>query len=138
MKDQRVKDLTLTSMFSAIVLIMSLVPFLGYIPIVPGTVAAVIIHIPVIIAVFILPTRNSLLVGLVFGLGSLAVSFIRPETPLDYVFRNPLVSVLPRVLFTLASAYLARFMLRLNRLKNGTLVIFSMVTVVTVFGISYA
>lgn len=101
MKNIRTNEIELSAIFGAIILFMSLVPApwglpWGYLPIRP--VEAVIIHIPVIIGAIFGGKRVALFLGFMFGVGSLLAALIyAPVTaPLFY---NPLVSILPRVLF---------------------------------------
>lgn len=44
-----------------------------------------------------------------FGLSSWLVAMTRGATPIDWVFRNPLVSILPRILFAVSAVYIYRF-----------------------------
>ncbi len=97
MTNKRTKEIALTGVFGAIIIVMALVPMLGYIQI--GAVALTIIHIPVLIGGIAGGKRVSIYLGLIFGLSSLFVALTRPALPSDFVFQNPLVSVLPRVLF---------------------------------------
>jgi len=103
MRDKKVLEMTITAMFAAIILVMTFVPFMGFI--VVGPVAITIIHIPVLIGGLFGGKRVAIALGLTFGLGSLARSFMTPDG-LNIFFQNPLVSVLPRVLFGLALWYL--------------------------------
>lgn len=97
MRNERVKELTLTAVLTAIVLVLGLVPNLGYIPITP-MVGFTIIHIPVLIGAYLGGRKVGGFLGLVFGLTSLFVAWTRPAAALDPIFTNPLVSVLPRFL----------------------------------------
>lgn len=97
MRNERVKELSLTAVLTAVVLILGLVPFLGYIPITP-LVGFTTIHIPVLIGAYVGGRRVGGFLGLVFGLTSLFVAWTRPIGALDPIFTNPLVSVLPRFL----------------------------------------
>lgn len=101
MENKRTREIALTAIFGAVILFMSLVPApwglpWGYIPLKP--VEATIIHIPVIVGAIFGGRRVAILLGLIFGVGSLLAALIyAPITaPLFY---NPLVSILPRVLF---------------------------------------
>lgn len=100
MRNEKIQELTLTSMFAAIIAIMALVPYLGFIPnpLVPGA-SLTIIHIIVIIGGIVLGRQKSWVLGTFFGIMSLILAFLRPSGPIDIIFRNPLVSVLPRVIF---------------------------------------
>ena len=67
--NEKVLGMVQLAFFSAIIIIMALVPFLGYIPL--GVTRAPIIHIPVIIGTIVLgPKRGAYLVAL-YGLNSL-------------------------------------------------------------------
>jgi uncharacterized membrane protein len=137
MKKSDIQDLTLTSVFAAIILVMTFVPQIGYITI--GTVALTLIHIPVLIGVFLLPKKYSLILGLFFGLGSLIRAATTPTGPLDPAFVNPLVSILPRLLFVLAAIYIIKlFKVFDEKVKNSNIYIFAIVTLITTLGIYYA
>lgn len=88
--------------FTAIILLQSFVPFLGYIPIPP--LNPTIIHITVIIAAISLGTKEGMIIGGVWGVVRLIRAFAAPQTPLDpLIFTNPLISVLPRILVGLVA-----------------------------------
>ncbi len=97
MRDKRVLEITTIAVFTAIIFLMANIPWLGYIQI--GVVSLTIIHIPVLIGGIFGGKRVSIALGLAFGLSSLMIALIRPALPADYIFQNPLVSVLPRILF---------------------------------------
>lgn len=96
-KKTNTRNMTYYGMIMAIIIVMSLVPFLGYIQIPP--LAITLIHIPVIIGSILFGWKAGLLFALTFGLSSMFVAMTRGATPLDLLFINPLVSVLPRVIF---------------------------------------
>ncbi|MFK5883925.1 MAG: ECF transporter S component [Candidatus Izemoplasma sp.] len=97
MRNERVLEITTIGVFSGLIFVMAIVPWLGFIEI--GIVSITIIHIPVLIGGIFGGKRVSLALGLAFGLSSLMIAFLRPTLPASFVFQNPLVSVLPRVLF---------------------------------------
>ncbi len=97
MRDKRVLEITTISIFTAIIFIMANVPWLGFIEL--GIVSITIIHIPVLIGGIFGGKRVAISLGLAFGLASLMVAFLRPTLPASFIFQNPLVSVLPRILF---------------------------------------
>lgn len=96
---KNINDLTFGSLIFAIILAMTFVPNMGYITI--GGIAITIIHIPVLIGAAMLGWKWGLFFGTVFGIGSLiqAFTYITTNAP----FTNPLVSVLPRMLFGLVA-----------------------------------
>lgn len=101
------KELVLTSLLGAIIVVLSVVPQLGLIVIFPA-VSITIIHIPVLIGVMTLSRPSALILGTLFGLGSLFAALTRGVGPVDLAFINPLISVLPRVLFALIAYELFR------------------------------
>ena len=86
---KRTQNLVMTAALTALILLMTYVPFLGYIPL--GFIDATIIHVPVIIGGILLGPKYGGGLGLVFGLGSLIKNTIRPNLT-SFVF-TPFVQV---------------------------------------------
>lgn len=116
MRNKRVFEMTLTGVFVAMIVVLTVVPNIGYIRMF-GIVGITIIHIPVLIGGIFGGRKVALSLGLVFGLSSLFVALTRPEIPTDFVFQNPLVSVLPRILFGLALYEIYRLFVRWIKVK---------------------
>lgn len=137
MKNKKVFEMVLFSTFSAIVLILTLVPNIGYIRV--GVASITIIHIPVLIGIMFLGLGYSLSLGLVFGLSSLIAAFMYASSPGDLAFQNPIISVLPRIVFALIAFYVVRllFLIR-KKSKYGNLINFLIVTVVSTVFILFA
>lgn len=93
----KTRDLTLNALFIALTVVMSIVPNFGVIQI--GVISITILHVPVIIAGLVLGFRAAVINSLAFGFASLFVALSRGSGLLDPLFINPLVSVLPRLLF---------------------------------------
>ena len=98
-----VRRMTIIGVLSAISIMMSMLPFIGYIPI--GPMKATIMHIPVIIGAIIEGPLVGAIIGLIFGLTSLWNAITQPVL-LSPLFINPLVSVLPRILIGIVSYYI--------------------------------
>lgn len=96
-----VRQLAIIGMLSAISIILG-VTKLGFIPIPP--VNATIMHIPVIIGAVLEGPVVGAFVGLIFGVFSIIQAITSP-TVVSFVFMNPVVSVLPRVLIGIVSYY---------------------------------
>jgi uncharacterized membrane protein len=111
MRNSKVYEITVISTFTALIIVMALVPMLGFIQI--GAVAVTIIHIPVLIGGIFGGRKVSVSLGLAFGLLSLIVALTRPSGPIDLLFQNPMISVLPRVLFGLGMYELYRLFTKL-------------------------
>lgn len=96
------KRLAVAGMLGAFSIVLSVTPFLGYIPI-PFLVGvnATTMHIPIIIAALLLDAKVATFVGLIFGVSS----FLR-ATPA--FFSDPLVSILPRLLIGVTTYYAYR------------------------------
>ena len=137
MKHKKVFDMVLFSTFSAIILILTLVPNIGYIRV--GVASITIVHIPVLIGIMFLGVGYSLSLGLVFGLSSLIAAFMYASSPADLAFQNPIISVLPRIVFALVAFYIIRllFLIR-KKSKYGNLINFIIVTVVSTAFILFA
>jgi len=102
MRNKRVLEMTTAGVFGAIILFMSLVPApwgltWGFFRI-PGGIEITIIHIPVIIGGIFGGKRVAIFLGFTFGVGSLLAALIYGGIFAPF-FYNPLVSILPRVLF---------------------------------------
>lgn len=102
MKKMSTKEMVITAVLSAIIVILGYTP-LGLIPL--PTMTATILHIPVAIGAILYGPKIGLALGTVMGLTTLSKAMLAPASPLDPLFINPLVSVLPRALMGLLTAY---------------------------------
>lgn len=116
-KKMTTKELTLNAMLIAIIAIMAMIPQLGMISLAPG-VTVTIMHIPVIVAGIVLGMKSALITGFAFGLSSLLVVLTRGGGPFDLLFLNPLVSILPRIIFGFVVAGLS---VLLSKMMKGKL-----------------
>ena len=88
------RQIAVTGMLSAIVILLG-VTHLGFIPFF-GT-AITIMNVPVIIGAVLEGPWTGAIIGLLFGIFSLLQAFLAPTGPGDLFFRDPLISVLPRL-----------------------------------------
>ncbi|KZL92127.1 ECF transporter S component [Clostridium magnum] len=100
------RQITVIGMLSAISIVLG-VTGLGFIPIPP--VKATIMHVPVIIGAMLEGPVVGAAVGLIFGIFSVVQSITTP-TPVSFVFMNPLVSILPRILIGITTYYTYKMM----------------------------
>lgn len=91
---EKTRKMVTVAMLGAITIVLGLTP-MGYIPL--GLINITTMHIPVIVAGILEGPIVGALVGFIFGLSSIANAILRP-IPISFVFYNPIVSVLPRVL----------------------------------------
>lgn len=97
-----VRRMTVIAMLSAISIIMSMTP-IGYVPINP-IVSLTIMHIPVIIGAIIEGPIAGAFIGFIFGATSLIRAITGP-TATNFIFMNPMISILPRILIGIVSYY---------------------------------
>ena len=107
-----VRKMTVIGVLSAISIMMSMLPFIGYIPI--GPTKATIMHIPVIIGAIIEGPVVGATIGLIFGLTSLWNAMTQP-TMTSIFFLNPLVSILPRVLIGVVAYYVYQGIYKISK-----------------------
>ncbi len=94
MRNEQIKNITFCSIMIALILLLSFSP-LGYVEIL--AIPITIIHIPVLIGSIVLGKKYGLILGGVFGVTSMILSFMSITTQAP--FTNPIVSVVPRMLF---------------------------------------
>lgn len=129
-KNKKFQNFSRLSFFIAIMTIMWLVPFLGYIPL--GFTRATIIHIPVIIGSIMLGPKSGIVLGLFFGLTSFITNTIQPTitsfvfTPFysiadfDGGFLSLVVCFVPRILVGIVPWFSYHFLLRFfKKSKNS-------------------
>ncbi|WP_027309259.1 ECF transporter S component [Caloramator sp. ALD01] len=97
----KVRQIVTVGMLSAIIVVLG-VTGLGFIPIPP--VKATIMHLPVIIGAIIEGPVVGAAIGLFFGLFSMFQAITNP-TPTSFLFLNPIIAVLPRVLIGITTYY---------------------------------
>lgn len=100
-KSFSIRKLAVVGMLGAISMVLGLTP-LGFIPV--GPTRATIMHIPVIIGAIVEGPVVGVLVGIIFGIFSMFQAITNP-TPVSFVFLNPLVSILPRILIGITAYY---------------------------------
>jgi len=130
---ERTLRLVQMALFTAIVILMAMVPGIGYIPI--GPIRATIIHVPVIVGAILLGPKEGAILGGVFGLTSLINNTISP-TVTSFVF-SPFYSVgevhggiqsliicfVPRILIGVTAYFTFRFIRKMMKESKGSLVV---------------
>lgn len=113
--------IAILGILSAFIIIQTFVPFLGNIPIPP--LNPTIIHITVIVAAFVLGTKDGMIVGLVWGLTRMLKAYTLPASPLDLLlWTNPIIAVVPRVLVGLVAGLVYQAFLKKKKEKTGMVV----------------
>ena len=101
-QSERIRQMVITSVLSAITAVLTFTP-IGMIPLPPPLPSATMVHIPVLVAALVEGPAVGLVVGLVFGVCSLIRAWETGMVGLTLFFRNPLISVLPRLIVPLAA-----------------------------------
>lgn len=113
--------IAILGILSAFIIIQTFVPFLGNIPIPP--LNPTIIHITVIVAAFVLSTKDGMLVGLVWGLARMVKAYTLPASPLDLLlWTNPIIAVVPRVMVGLVAGLVFHAFLKRKKEKVGMVI----------------
>ena len=100
------RRIAVAGVMSAFSILLSLIPSLGYIPVPPLPITITTMHVPVIVAAILEGPVVGAIVGLIFGLSSMyTAATIFAGLPTAFVFLNPLVSVMPRILIGIAAHY---------------------------------
>lgn len=126
----KTRDMVLTGAFVAIMVIMTIVPILGYIPL--GFMNATIIHIPVIIGAILMGPKKGAFLGLVFGLTSMWKNTILMPNATSFVFspfisvgdfkgdwRSAIICLVPRILIGVVAYYVYKAVLRGNEKRQA-------------------
>ncbi|NMA94769.1 MAG: ECF transporter S component [Clostridiales bacterium] len=113
------RRLVIIGVLGAISIVLGLTP-LGIIPIPFSPTRATIMHIPVIIASIVEGPIVGLFVALIFAGTSMYQAVTNP-TPVSFVFLDPLVAIMPRLLIALTSYYSYRAIERLLSKKDNRL-----------------
>lgn len=88
------KKLTQTGVLAGICIVLTLTG-LGFIK--TPLLSVTFVHLPVILGVLLVGKKEGIILGLIFGLCSLANNLMVP-TATSFVFYNPMVSIFPRVM----------------------------------------
>lgn len=124
MKKTKTLELTVYALFLAIMLVMGLVPGLGFIP--TPIAGIVIIQVPVILSSYFLGYKGGLLFGLVFGITSIINCFIQPDIfaaiilnagGIKVLLLMVVCLVLPRVLIGLTTRASYNLVCKLDKTK---------------------
>ncbi|HPD62368.1 MAG TPA: ECF transporter S component [Anaerolineaceae bacterium] len=95
MAQDRTRKIVVTAVLGAITILLGLTHW-GFIPWFGG-ISLTIMHVPVIIGAILEGPLVGAGIGLIFGLFSMLQAAIAPTGPLDPLFTNPLLAVLPRL-----------------------------------------
>jgi uncharacterized membrane protein len=84
---------------------------------------ALLIFLPTIITSIIQGPKSGAIMGAIAGLATLLRALLAPASPLDYLFLNPLVAILPRVFIGAVPYYVFKLFKKLIKSKTIALLI---------------
>lgn len=116
-KNFDLRKMVTIGVLGAISIVLGMTP-IGFIPV--GPTRATIMHIPVIIGAIMEGPIVGGFVGLIFGLFSIYQALTTP-TPVSFVFLNPIVSILPRILIGITTYYVYSILKKLGKYKTMAL-----------------
>ncbi len=90
---EKLRSLVLAAILSALIIVMTVVPYTGYITV--GVIEITTLHIVVALGACLLGWKYGALLGGVWGVTCLLRAF---TNPLWVMFTNPLISLVPRIL----------------------------------------
>ncbi|TVV32302.1 ECF transporter S component [Weissella cibaria] len=104
----KTRQMVLTALFIAIILVQSIIPWLGYLPLGAFAVGAAvqIISVTVAIGALILGPARGALLGFVLGAYALWNAWTHAPVIGGLIFRNPITALVPRILVGLIIGYL--------------------------------
>lgn len=97
-----IRKMVISGMMSAITAILVFTP-IGMVTLPPPLLSVTTVHVPVILSALVEGPVVGLVVGAVFGICSFIRSWESGAVGLSIFFRNPLISILPRLLVPLAA-----------------------------------
>ncbi len=101
-QSKAIRRMVITAMLGAITALLAFTP-VGMIMLPPPLPAVTLVHIPVIVAALVEGPWVGVPVGLIFGLCSFIRAWESGMVGLTLFFRNPLVSILPRLIIPLTA-----------------------------------
>lgn len=108
------REITVIGLLFAVTIVLGITG-LGFIPIPPFK--STIMHIPVIIGGILEGPVVGALIGLLFGLFSM-LEAVKTPLPTAFIFMNPVIAVLPRVLIGINAYYTYKLMTRKIKKRN--------------------
>lgn len=118
-KETSVKAIGIDAIFIGLILLLGLVPQLGYIQVVPG-LSITILHVPVLLGSYLYGAKKGALYGFSFGVTSM-IQAAMTGVGLNALFVFPWISIIPRFLFGLISGFSFHFLKKAPKILRGLL-----------------
>ncbi|MCH4056748.1 ECF transporter S component [Lapidilactobacillus gannanensis] len=94
---QRAQQIAIIGIFTAILILQAVVPFLGYIPLLPGLPVITLMGMTVMVGAILLGPASGAVLGLIWGIISLIRAYTSPGTVTFLLFANPIIAIAPRL-----------------------------------------
>ncbi|WP_125766799.1 ECF transporter S component [Lapidilactobacillus wuchangensis] len=91
------QQIAMIGIFTAILILQAVVPFLGYIPLLPGLPVITLMGMTVMVGAIIMGPTSGAILGLIWGIISLIRAFTSPGTVTFLLFANPIIAIVPRL-----------------------------------------
>lgn len=95
---EQAQRIAIIGIFTAILILQAVVPFLGYIPLLPGMPVITLMGMTVMVGAIILGPKSGAVLGLIWGVISLIRAYTSPGTVTFLLFANPVIALVPRLL----------------------------------------
>ena len=121
----KTRNLVMTAVIAAIIILMAFVPYVGYINLV--VIKATVIHVPVIIGSVLLGPKKGAFLGFIFGATSLVNNTFNPSL-LSFAFSpfysggnlwSLVICFVPRILVGVVPYFVHRGIMKLAKEKKG-------------------
>ncbi|MGI6714243.1 MAG: ECF transporter S component [Bacilli bacterium] len=129
MKNKRIHALTIDAMLIAIIAIMTFIPQFGFIMINAG-LSLTLIPLPVLIGAYLGGIKRGGIYGFTFGVMSFLKALTAPGNDALF-FSNPLVAIVPRVLFGLLAGLFFHLLLKRSRPKKTSITLVAVISLTT-------
>ncbi|MGQ5709380.1 ECF transporter S component [Lactobacillus sp. PSON] len=97
MRKKETVNLTITAIFTAILLLQTFVPNIGYLHLLPGLPAITTVPLTVALYASLMGIKAGSLFGLFWGITRLIMAYLQPTDMVTILlFQNPLIAILPR------------------------------------------
>lgn len=98
---EKLRLISFDALFIALIVLFTFVNYLGYITL--GAITLTTMPVLVLMGAAIFGWKRGLLYGFVFGLFSMIRAITMPTGPIDIIYQNPFISILPRAIFGLVA-----------------------------------
>lgn len=120
MKRKETKQLTITAIFAAILIMQSLIPNIGYIRVIPGLPSITTVPLTIAIYSILMGPKAGMGFGLFWGITRVIRAYVQPSDMVSWLlFQNPVISIVPSVLAGFFPGFIANLFNKTKHTKLG-------------------